>query len=242
LLTLDYDRLDVRAGMDVLDLGCGEGRHTFEAYRRGANVVSLDLSHADLATTRTWTGAMDLGGETPAGTRTAPVVADLRALPFGDASFDRVIASEVLEHIQDDATAVSELARVLKPGGRAAITVPRWLPERICWALSDEYHANQGGHVRIYRASELARLCRDAGLEHTGTGHAHALHSVYWWMKCAFGMGKDRPDPAPVRAYHRLLVWDIVRKPRATRVAEQALNPLIGKSVVLYLSKPRQFS
>ena len=225
MLTLDYDRLDVRAGMDVLDLGCGEGRHTFEAYRRGANVISLDLSHADLATTRTWTGAMDLGGETPAGTRTAPVV-----------GADRVIASEVLEHIEDDATAVSELARVLKPGGRAAITVPRWLPERICWALSDEYHANEGGHVRIYRASELARLCADAGLEHAGTGHAHALHSVYWWMKCAFGMERDA---APVRAYHRLLVWDIVKKPRATRVVEQALNPLIGKSVVLYLHKPR---
>ena len=235
MLTLDYDRLDVRAGMDVLDLGCGEGRHTFEAYRRGADVISLDLSHADLATTRTWTGAMDLGGETPAGTRTAPVVGDLRSLPFGDASFDRVIASEVLEHIQDDATAVSELARVLKPGGRAAITVPRWLPERICWALSDEYHANEGGHVRIYRASELARLCADAGLEHTGTGHAHALHSVYWWLMCVSRM---RSEAFVARTYHRLLVWDIMKKPRATRVVEQALNPLIGKSVVLYLRKP----
>jgi SAM-dependent methyltransferase len=235
LLTLDYDRLDVRAGMDVLDLGCGEGRHTFEAYRRGADVVSLDLSHADLATTRTWTGAMDLGDETPAGTRTAPVVADLRALPFGDASFDRVIASEVLEHIEDDATAVSELARVLKPGGRAAITVPRWLPERICWALSDEYHANEGGHVRIYRASELARLCGDAGLEHTGTGYAHALHSVYWWLMC---MCRMQSQAFVARTYHRLLVWDIMKKPRITRAVEQALNPLIGKSVVLYLHKP----
>ncbi|GLY16435.1 class I SAM-dependent methyltransferase [Kineosporia rhizophila] len=235
MLTLDYDRLDVQAGMDVLDLGCGEGRHTFEAYRRGAHVVSLDLSHKDLATTRTWTGAMDLAGETPAGTRTAPVVGDLRTLPFPDASFDRVIASEVMEHIEDDASAVAELARVLKPGGRAAITVPRWLPERICWALSDEYHANEGGHVRIYKASELASLCQDAGLQHTGTAHAHALHSVYWWLKCAVGVNRDA---AVVRAYHRLLVWDIVKKPRTTRVLEAALNPLIGKSVVLYLHKP----
>ena len=45
--------------------------------------------------------------------------------------------------------------RVLKPGGSLAITVPRWLPERVCWALSDEYHANEGGHIRIYRADEL---------------------------------------------------------------------------------------
>lgn len=236
MLTLDYDRLDVQAGMQVLDLGCGEGRHTFEAYRRGAHVVSLDLSHRDLVTTRTWTAAMDLEQEAPPGTRTAPVVADLRALPFPDASFDRVIASEVLEHITDDALAVAELARVLRPGGRAAITVPRWLPERICWALSEEYHSNEGGHVRIYRASDLAGLCRDAGLEHTGTAHAHALHSIYWWLKCAVGVNRDA---APVRAYHRLLVWDIVARPRTTRWAERVLNPLIGKSVVLYLHKPR---
>ncbi|GAA3600065.1 class I SAM-dependent methyltransferase [Kineosporia mesophila] len=233
MLTLDYDRLDVRAGTTLLDLGCGEGRHTFEAYRRGADVISLDLSAKDLATTRTWTGAMDLAGETPTGARTAPVVGDLRSLPLPDESFDRVIASEVLEHVQDDAIAIAEIARVLKPGGLAAITVPRWLPERICWALSDEYHANEGGHVRIYKASDLAALCHDAGLEHTGTGHAHALHSVYWWLKCFFGM-EDTPI---VRAYHRLLVWDIMKKPRTTKLLERALNPLIGKSVVLYLRK-----
>lgn len=235
MLTLDYDRLDVRPGMQVLDLGCGEGRHTFEAYRRGAHVVSLDLSHRDLVTTRSWTGAMDLEAQAPAGTRTAPVVGDLRALPLPDATFDRVIASEVLEHIEDDATAVVEIARVLKPGGLVAITVPRWLPERICWALSQEYHANEGGHVRIYRASDLVGLCRDVGLEHVGTAHAHALHSIYWWLKCAVGVNRET---AVVRAYHRLLVWDIVSRPRTTRLLERALDPLIGKSVVLYLRKP----
>ena len=73
------------------------------------------------------------------------------ALPVPDASVDRVMASEVLEHIPDDVTAMAEIARVLKPGGRVAVTVPRYGPERICWALSDEYHANEGGHVRIYR-------------------------------------------------------------------------------------------
>ncbi len=55
--------------------------------------------------------------------------------------------------------------RVLKPGGALAITVPRWLPERICWALSDEYHANEGGHIRIYRADELRDKVLAHGLE-----------------------------------------------------------------------------
>lgn len=234
MLTVDYERLGVRRGMSVLDLGCGEGRHSFEAYRRGAHVVAVDLSATDLATTREWCAAIALAGEAPAVASAAVVRADLRALPFPDASFDRVIASEVLEHIPDDRTAIAELARVLKPGGRAAVTVPRRWPERVCWALSDEYHANEGGHVRIYRADELAGRLADVGLVLTGRAHAHALHSPYWWLKCAVGPGNDT---AAVRAYHRMLVWDITARPRLTRWAERALNPLIGKSVVLYLRK-----
>ena len=78
-----------------------------------------------------------------------------------------VIASEVLEHIPDDGAAFAELARVLRPGGTLAVTVPAWLPERICWALSDEYHAPfvEGGHVRIYNERELRAKLRAAGLQ-----------------------------------------------------------------------------
>jgi hypothetical protein len=128
------------------------------------------------------------------------------------------------------------MVRVLKPGGRIAITVPRYGPEKVCWALSDAYHEVEGGHIRIYKADELLTKIREAGLKPYGTHHAHALHSPYWWLKCAFGVDNDKA--LPVRAYHKLLVWDIMKKPLATRVAEQALNPLIGKSFVAYATKP----
>ena len=236
MLTVDYERLDVRAGMRVLDLGCGEGRHTFEAYRRGAHVVAVDISAKDLATTRQWCSAIELAGEAPATATANAVRGDLRHLPFPDASFDRIIASEVLEHIPDDTAAIAEIERVLKPGGLAAVTVPRWWPERVCWALSDQYHANEGGHIRIYKADELAGKLAGVGLTHTGTDHAHALHSPYWWLKCAVGVERDA---VVVRAYHKLLVWDLTDRPLVTRLAEQVLNPVLGKSVVLYLRKDK---
>ena len=236
MLTVDYERLDVRAGMRVLDLGCGEGRHTFEAYRRGAHVVAVDISAKDLATTRQWCSAIELAGEAPATATANAVRGDLRHLPFPDASFDRIIASEVLEHIPDDTAAIAEIERVLKPGGLAAVTVPRWWPERVCWALSDQYHANEGGHIRIYKADELAGKLAAVGLTHTGTDHAHALHSPYWWLKCAVGVERDA---VVVRAYHKLLVWDLTDRPLVTRLAEQVLNPVLGKSVVLYLRKDK---
>jgi len=145
-----------------------------------------------------------------------------------------VIASEVLEHIPADEAAMAELVRVLRPGGSAVVTVPRWLPERVCWALSDQYHANEGGHVRIYRQDELTDRLRAAGLTVTGIGYAHALHSPYWWLKCAVGVDRDA---AVVRAYHRMLVWDITDRPWVTRLLERALDPLIGKSLVVYLRR-----
>ena len=236
MLTVDYDRLDVRPGMTVLDLGCGEGRHAFEAYRRGARVVAVDWGQHEVATTRSWLTAISEAGEAPDGAAAEVVRGDLTALPVRGASVDRVIAAEVLEHIPDDAAALAEIARVLKPGGRAAVTVPRYGPERVCWALSEAYHANEGGHVRIYRGGELRARLTAAGLAPVGSHHAHALHAPYWWLKCAVGVHNDR-HPL-VRAYHRLLVWDIMKRPVLTRLAERALNPLIGKSVVIYLQKP----
>ena len=74
---------------------------------------------------------------------------------------------------------------MLRPGGVAAITVPTWLPERICWRLSDDYHNVPGGHVRIFTRRELEAKLERAGLAVGGHHHAHALHSPYWWLKCA---------------------------------------------------------
>ena len=240
MLTVDYDRLDLRPGMTVLDLGCGEGRHAFEAYRRGARVVAVDRGQSEVETTKRWLGAIAEAGEAGragdgGAARYEVVRGDLLHLPFPDASVDRVMASEVLEHIPDDATAMAEICRVLKPGGRVAVTVPRYGPERVCWALSDEYHANEGGHIRIYRGDVLRTRLATAGLVPGASHHAHALHAPFWWLKCAVGVQQDSPL---VRAYHRLLVWDLMHRPWLTRAAERLLDPLLGKSFVVYADKP----
>jgi SAM-dependent methyltransferase len=236
VLTVDFDRLGLRAGDRVLDMGCGAGRHAFEVYRRGGDVVAFDQDADELAGVLDLFGAMREAGEVPAGAEADIKQGDALALPFADEEFDRVVAAEVLEHIPDDTAAIAELVRVLRPGGTIAVTVPRWLPERICWALSDAYHEVEGGHVRIYTGRELVSKLTTAGLEYDGQAHVHGLHAPYWWLKCAVGVDDDR-HPL-VRAYHRLLVWDIMNKPLLTRLADRVLDPLVGKSLVVYLHRP----
>ena len=240
MLTVRYDWLGLRPGDRLLDLGCGAGRHAFEAARRGARVVAFDADPAELKDVAALLSAMAESGEAAAAAVASAVNGDATRLPFDDASFDRVIAAEVLEHIPSDDLALGELARVLRPGGTLAVTVPAWVPERVCWALSDEYHAPavEGGHVRVYSERELRARVRAAGLRAGAAHHAHALHTPYWWLRCAVGPG-DTDHPL-VRAYHRLLVWDIERAPAVTRLADRLLNPVLGKSLVVYLEKPGQ--
>jgi SAM-dependent methyltransferase len=236
VLTVDFDRLGIGHGSKVIDVGCGAGRHSFEAYRRGADVVAFDQNAAELRDVETLLRAMADAGEAPATARADTVVGDARALPYPDQTFDCVIASEILEHVAADDAVIAELIRVLKVGGRLAITVPRWLPEQLCWLLSDDYHSNEGGHIRIYKADRLRGKITGHGMIFTHTHHSHALHAPFWWLKCFVGVEKS--DHPAVVAYHKMLVWDMMRRPLLTRVAESTLNPLIGKSVALYFEKP----
>ncbi len=238
MLTVDYDRLGLGPADRLLDIGAGFGRHAFEAYRRGATPVACDLGWDELASCRNTFAAMAEAGESPAGAAWGAVQGSVLDLPFAEGGFDRVIASEVLEHVRDDVGALAELHRVLRPGGTLAVTVPAWLPETICWRLDDDYHAPvaQGGHVRIYSRTVLRSRLEVAGFRVLGSHHAHGLHAPYWWLRCAVGVNDDQHRL--VKAYHGLLVRDLMGRSRLTRLADRALNPVVGKSLVMYATRP----
>jgi SAM-dependent methyltransferase len=235
MLTVDFQKLDIQSGDRILDIGCGVGRHTCEAYRHhGINVTGVDLNFDDVSKTRFMLSEMDHKGEGGGGSWAA-LTGDITALPFIDHSFDFVICSEVLEHIQEDKAAIKEIIRVLKPEKMLAVSVPRFLPERICWAISERYRNEEGGHVRIYLQDRLIQLFESAGVKCQAVSFAHALHSPYWWLKCMVGLQNDRSRI--VNTYKRFLEWDIIKSPPWVRLVENILNPFIAKSLVMYLRK-----
>jgi SAM-dependent methyltransferase len=235
LTTVDFRRLALRDGDALLDVGCGEGRHTLSAWLEAAvDAVGIDLSERDLATAEA--RRREFEDRAPAGSRARFLRASALEMPFEDASFDVVVCSEVLEHIHDFRGVLREIERVLRPGGRFVASVPRAWPEALCWLLSDPYHEAEGGHLRIFDAAELRAVIEGHGFTHVHRHWAHALHVPYWWLRCAAG---PDPEASPlVRAWHRMLVWDLMSAPAATRWLERTLDPLLGKSVVHYFVKP----
>jgi ubiquinone/menaquinone biosynthesis C-methylase UbiE len=234
--TVDYKRLGLKPGDYVLDLGCGEGRHVISAHLDSdVHAFGVDLSLDDLATAAQ--KFVPLAPHASGETGFALSCANALNLPFADDTFDKVICSEVLEHIEDWRGVLAEIERVLKPGGSFCASVPRSWPEKICWAFSDEYHGNEGGHLRIFDAAELRVAIESCGFHYYHRHWAHALHSPFWWLKCLFWQTQDS-NPL-VKQYHRLLVWDIMDRPWLTRTTEKALNPIMGKSVVMYFHKEK---
>jgi ubiquinone/menaquinone biosynthesis C-methylase UbiE len=236
MITVDFNHLKIPANARVLDIGCGSGRHTTAVFDRGeAFVVGADANASDLLQADQRLQLHKQVAVHPTG-RWALSAADVTRLPFADACFDVVICAEVLEHVHRHHQAVAELTRVLKPSGDLVVSVPRHWPERLCWALSKRYRNTPGGHIRIYRTAALIRMVRSSGFRYRHAHHAHSLHAPYWWLKCLLGV--ERETIWPVRLYHRFLTWDMMQQPWLTRQLERLLNPVMGKSVVLYFRKP----
>ena len=232
--TIKYNNLNLREGQLMLDMGCGEGRHSIGALlETQASIVGMDHSFEDLKIAQSRLKDFDTS---ELSTSCTFGLGNINDIPLQDSSLDAIICSEVLEHVDSPNESVRELVRVLKPGGVMALSVPRYLPELICWKLSKEYSKTPGGHVRIFKHQELKNLAVSNGLEYQSFHWAHGLHSPYWWLQCLFW--KTKEDSFLVKQYHKLLVWDLMKKPLFTKLLESILQPLIGKSLVMYFRKP----
>jgi len=234
VLTIDYSLLKVEEGHRLLDVGCGEGRHSWAAYGKfDCRVCSLDMKQEDLKKTRYMFQVLDR--EQALQGRWMAVRGDAMRLPLKDSAFDRVICSEVLEHVRDEGQGLGELVRVLKAGGILAVSVPTYLTESIYWRISKGYCNTSGGHVRKFKAAEIIDLLKKENLQVYCVRHKHSLHSIYWLLRCVFGINNEKALIPSL--YHGFLVWDLKTRTRPVRFLDDVFNRVFPKSIVVYARK-----
>ncbi len=251
IVTIDFRRhLRLEEGDTLLDLGSGNGRHTIEACRWPCRIVSVDMDGEELRKARFFLRAPQGGSPFDHYLEQRKdgfpgwadfVLADAQHLPFRDGVFDKVLCTEVLEHVPDDKAGLRELYRVVKPAAKTeatnvAVSVPHYWPERAFWTLSWEYWHTPGGHVRFYKPGEMARYFRAQGFRLHATRYRHAFQAIYWFLRCTFG--KDNQNKLLPRTMLRFINWYHGTRPPLLERVEALGNLIIGKDMVLYGQKP----
>jgi SAM-dependent methyltransferase len=231
MLTVDFRRLPLQGRDLVLDAGCGEGRHTFHCFRSNCSILGMDLDKKSLLKARWVLGEMKKRKD--GNGRVLFLRGDALRFPFRTGTFDKVVCAEVIEHVRDDRLGIAELARILKPRGKIAITVPTTMTERIYKRLSDDYFRTPGGHIRIVNPKEMAACMEENQLRIYAVTFAHAFHTPYWMLRCLVGLHNEKARiPA---AYRKFLHWSLFSQ--SLRIIEKALNYFFPKSIVLYAQK-----
>jgi len=234
MLTVDFRRLPLRGKDLVLDAGCGEGRHTFECFRRDCSILGMDLDKKSLLKARWVLGEMKKRKD--GNGRALFLRGDALRFPFRTETFDKIVCAEVIEHVRDERLGVAELARILKGGGKIAITVPTAVTERMYKKLSPEYFQTPGGHVRIVNPREMAGCMEENGLQVYAVGFAHSFHTPYWMLRCIFGLHDEKARiPALYRNFLHLALFS-----KNLRVSEKICNYFFPKSIILYAQKSQK--
>jgi 2-polyprenyl-3-methyl-5-hydroxy-6-metoxy-1,4-benzoquinol methylase len=158
-LRRDFLLARVRAGEQVLDLGCGEGAFAYELARAGARVIGADVAEEPLRRARELHPDLDVR-----------LIAEHGPWALPDAGFDVVWAGEVIEHVCDTVAWLSEVRRVLVSGGRLLLSTPaHGRLRRLRLGLSErafaEHFDPRSDHLRFYTRGMLERLLGDFGFE-----------------------------------------------------------------------------
>lgn len=143
------DALDPQAGEEILEVGCGSGYYTRELARLGARVTATEIAPSALAQARR-----------NAGDVAEFRIEDAQRLSFAPASFDKVLLSEVIEHVPEPERAVAEAARVLRPGGVLAVSTPsRLSPLNLAYGLKRRVRAYAfNEHLHEFTPGSFRRL------------------------------------------------------------------------------------
>jgi ubiquinone/menaquinone biosynthesis C-methylase UbiE len=222
--------LELHPESRILDFGAGRGALSCEIARRGYRVTACDIDGQKLGQ------LPDPCGPHPIST--ILLAAGAPTLPFQDREFDVIVCREVLEHIPDYAYAITELHRILKPGGILAVSVPARLSERLCHWFDENWY-EKSGHLRVFAKKALL-----AEFAASGWNIIKVENKLFFWSwnwlflsmaKTRHAMGEIETNTSLYKALLR--GWRILEKLHIKQAVERIGDRVFPKSHFIYLKK-----
>jgi len=213
----------------VLDVGCGDGGHACFCARIGARLILVDADSAKVATAKARV-------VTQARQPVVAIVSDANPLPLDNASATKVIAAEVLEHVDDPRQFLDELVRVGMPGARYLLTVPDPIAEEVQTHLAPPAAFQKPNHIRIIQRDEFAELVNGSGLvveQRAFYGFFWAMHHTLLWP-----CGADFDTPRHPVLDNWCETWEgLLGLPQGKQV-QRLLDSVMPKSQIIVARKP----
>lgn len=226
--------LNIKKGERVLDLGCSFGEQAMMIARLGYKVVGVDLSKKRIGFLNRLSKKekLDCNG----------IAGDIKKLPFKKNFFDCVVATEVLEHIPDPQKAIDEAFRVLKPGGKACVSVPTGISETVFRKMHPDWEKNSG-HINVFGKKDISEMLENAGFKILRIENQNFEWSVFWlihgFLKSKFDdTGTPSENLMVSKFQHKL--WRLLENLRIWNILLGMGNKIFPKSIYLYLIKPKE--
>lgn len=224
-----FEGFPINAEDAVLDIGCGDGPFALFCANRGAEVIFADIDKQKV-------DAVEQMLRSANARAILPLVTDANPLPLENERVNKIIAMEVLEHVEDPAAFMRELTRVAKPGALFLITVPDPIAENVQKTLAPAAYFEHPNHIRVFQRDEFEKLILDAGL----VIERRASYGFYWsiWWFFFWSCKQDFSPP-----WHPLLkswtqTWNmLLSMPDGPRI-KKALDEAMPKSQAIIARKP----
>ena len=213
----------------VVDVGCGDGGALNFCAARGAHLIGVDIDPSVIA-------HVQQRLESSAARKMEFMLIESATLPVPDGTATRVICTEVLEHVDDPAQMMSELARIGKPGARYLLSVPDALQENLQKQVAPDSYFQKPNHVRIISRDEFESLVRNAGL----VVEQHDYYGFFWsiWWAMFWTAKVDLSNPAHPLLDQWSRTWQALLETEGGMELKEKLDGFMPKSQVIVASKP----
>ncbi|QQD23732.1 methyltransferase domain-containing protein [Venatoribacter cucullus] len=225
-----FTGFDIKPEHHVLDVGCGEGGNSNFCANQRAEITFVDIDPLMVNSTLERlknSKARALHG----------LVSNSAPLALSDNKFDRIVCTEVIEHVENPVIFIQELVRVGKPGALYLLSVPDPLSEEVQKKVAPALYFEKPFHINIFSNDDFSKLITDAGL----VIEKRSSYGFYWSIFWSFFWTCNQDLNSPL---HPLLkywnsTWETLLKMPDGEKIKKALDDAMPKSQIIIARKPQ---